>query len=235
MTVFFLLVGLEIRREMTVGHFRRVRAAMLPVAAAVGGMITPALVYLAIAGATEPRGWAIPMATDIALGDRCRGRARRPRARVGESAAARPGRGRRRRGDRRDRHLLLVGGRAGWLAVAAGCVLLTIVLRRPRPPVGQGPMSSSVSCCGSRCTRPVSTRPWPAWPWACLPPPCRCGRPSSSTPTSSSTCPTSATPGRPPRWPVARSPWSPGSSTSCTRGAATSSCPSSPSPTWASS
>ena len=67
MTVFFLIVGLEIKRELSNGHLSSRRAALLPAAAALGGMIMPALVYLAIAGSTSPRGWAIPMATDIAL------------------------------------------------------------------------------------------------------------------------------------------------------------------------
>jgi len=67
MTVFFFVVGLEIKRELTDGHLASRRAALLPGAAALGGMLVPALVYLAIAGATAPRGWAIPMATYIAL------------------------------------------------------------------------------------------------------------------------------------------------------------------------
>ncbi len=67
MTIFFLVVGLEIKRELTDGHLASRRAAVLPGVAALGGMITPALIYLAVAGTTAPRGWAIPMATDIAL------------------------------------------------------------------------------------------------------------------------------------------------------------------------
>ncbi|MEO7399119.1 MAG: Na+/H+ antiporter NhaA [Ilumatobacteraceae bacterium] len=67
MTIFFLVVGLEIKRELTDGHLSTRRAALLPGAAALGGMAVPALVYLAIAGTSAPRGWAIPMATDIAL------------------------------------------------------------------------------------------------------------------------------------------------------------------------
>jgi Na+:H+ antiporter, NhaA family len=67
MTIFFLIVGLEIKRELTDGHLSSKRAALLPGAAALGGMVMPALVYLAIAGTSAPRGWAIPMATDIAL------------------------------------------------------------------------------------------------------------------------------------------------------------------------
>ncbi|MEP7202827.1 MAG: Na+/H+ antiporter NhaA [Ilumatobacteraceae bacterium] len=67
MTIFFFVVGLEIKRELTDGHLSSRRAAALPAVAAFGGMIIPALVYLAIAGTSAPRGWAIPMATDIAL------------------------------------------------------------------------------------------------------------------------------------------------------------------------
>ncbi|MEY3092466.1 MAG: Na+/H+ antiporter NhaA [Actinomycetota bacterium] len=67
MAIFFFVVGLEIKRELTNGHLADKRSAMLPAIAALGGMIVPAAVYLAIAGADTPRGWAIPMATDIAL------------------------------------------------------------------------------------------------------------------------------------------------------------------------
>ena len=67
MTIFFFVVGLEIKREATHGHLSSRRAALLPVLAAMGGMAVPALIYMAIAGSTAPRGWAIPVATDIAL------------------------------------------------------------------------------------------------------------------------------------------------------------------------
>ncbi|MSV79729.1 MAG: Na+/H+ antiporter NhaA [Actinobacteria bacterium] len=67
MAVFFLVVGLEIKREVSAGHLAGRRAATLPVAAALGGMLVPALVYLAIAGRTAAHGWGVPMATDIAL------------------------------------------------------------------------------------------------------------------------------------------------------------------------
>lgn len=67
MAIFFFVVGLEIKRELTDGHLSTRRAAVLPGVAALAGMVVPAVVYLAIAGGTAPRGWAIPMATDIAL------------------------------------------------------------------------------------------------------------------------------------------------------------------------
>lgn len=69
MAVFFVLVGLEIKRELLVGELSSVRRAALPAIAAAGGMLCPALVYLAFnAGdATAVRGWAIPAATDIAF------------------------------------------------------------------------------------------------------------------------------------------------------------------------
>jgi len=67
MTVFFFVVGLEIKRELAGGHLKSRRAAALPIAGALGGMIVPALIYLAIAGRHAARGWAVPTATDIAL------------------------------------------------------------------------------------------------------------------------------------------------------------------------
>jgi Na+:H+ antiporter, NhaA family len=130
MTVFFLLVGLEIRRELATGHFARRRAAMLPVAAALGGMLVPAALYLSIAGTTAPRGWGIPMATDIALavgvvgalGTRVPGSARAlllGLAVVDDVGA-----------------IIVIavayssGIEPGWLAAAGGCLLLAVALRR---------------------------------------------------------------------------------------------------------
>jgi NhaA family Na+:H+ antiporter len=68
MAVFFLLVGLEIKREALAGELASPRQAALPIAAAIGGMIVPASIYVLVtAGGPEARGWAIPMATDIAF------------------------------------------------------------------------------------------------------------------------------------------------------------------------
>ena len=69
MAVFFLLIGLEVKREVLAGELADRRRAILPVAAAIGGMIVPALIYLA-ATRNEPgalAGWAIPCETDIAF------------------------------------------------------------------------------------------------------------------------------------------------------------------------
>ncbi len=68
MAVFFFVVGLEVKRELVLGELRDVRRAALPIAAALGGMIVPAGIYLALqSGQPGERGWGIPMATDIAF------------------------------------------------------------------------------------------------------------------------------------------------------------------------
>ena len=67
MTVFFFVVGLEIKREMTSGHLSRLRDAVMPLLGALGGMAFPAAIYLLIAGESDPGGWGVPVATDIAL------------------------------------------------------------------------------------------------------------------------------------------------------------------------
>lgn len=69
MTIFFFVVGLEIKREMAVGALSNRKTALLPVIAAIGGMIVPAMIYSAInwGDAGAMRGWAIPAATDIAF------------------------------------------------------------------------------------------------------------------------------------------------------------------------
>lgn len=68
MTVFFLLVGVEIKREIVHGELRDPRAVALPVIAALGGMLVPAGIYFALnSGGPGADGWAVPMATDIAF------------------------------------------------------------------------------------------------------------------------------------------------------------------------
>lgn len=68
MTLFFFVVGLEIKRELVRGELRDRRKAALPVLAAAGGMAVPAVIYLAFAGGSgAAHGWAIPVATDIAF------------------------------------------------------------------------------------------------------------------------------------------------------------------------
>ena len=68
MTIFFFVVGLEIRREVHGGELSELRRAALPLAAALGGMALPALIYLALNhGRATAAGWGVPMATDIAF------------------------------------------------------------------------------------------------------------------------------------------------------------------------
>jgi len=68
MAIFFLVVGLEIRREIYEGELSDIRRASLPIAAAIGGMIAPALIYFALNQEPPARhGWGVPMATDIAF------------------------------------------------------------------------------------------------------------------------------------------------------------------------
>lgn len=68
MAVFFLLVGLEIKRELVEGELSDIKKASLPIFAAIGGMLIPALIFIAFNHSTDYKnGWAIPMATDIAF------------------------------------------------------------------------------------------------------------------------------------------------------------------------
>ena len=68
LAIFFFVAGLELKRELVAGEMRRPAAAVVPVAAAIGGMVVPALVYLAInAGHPTMAGWAIPSSSDLAL------------------------------------------------------------------------------------------------------------------------------------------------------------------------
>jgi Na+:H+ antiporter, NhaA family len=68
LAIFFFVAGLELKRELVAGEMRRLSAALVPILAAIGGMVVPAIVYLLInAGHPTARGWAIPCATDIAF------------------------------------------------------------------------------------------------------------------------------------------------------------------------
>lgn len=68
MVLFFFLVGMEIKRELTTGELASIRKSLLPVLAAVGGMLAPALIYVLFNSSTPfGHGWGIPMATDIAF------------------------------------------------------------------------------------------------------------------------------------------------------------------------
>lgn len=68
MAIFFLVAGLEIKREIVKGELRTLRAASVPIVAAVGGMAAPALIYMAVNnGQPGFHGWGVPMATDIAI------------------------------------------------------------------------------------------------------------------------------------------------------------------------
>ncbi|MBC8493294.1 MAG: Na+/H+ antiporter NhaA [bacterium] len=68
MTLFFFMIGLEIKREVLVGELSNIKVASLPIMAAIGGMVFPALIYLSLnANDIGSGGWGIPMATDIAF------------------------------------------------------------------------------------------------------------------------------------------------------------------------
>lgn len=72
MVIFFFLVGLEIKRELLVGELANLRAAALPIFAAIGGVVMPALIYTAFNyGGPGQDGWGVPMATDIAFAIGC--------------------------------------------------------------------------------------------------------------------------------------------------------------------
>lgn len=67
MALFFFVVGLELKRELTLGELSDPKTVLLPVAAAFGGVVMPVLVYSLLAGSVDPRGWPVPVATDIAF------------------------------------------------------------------------------------------------------------------------------------------------------------------------
>jgi NhaA family Na+:H+ antiporter len=68
MAIFFLVIGLEVKRELTTGELSSRQAALLPAFAALGGVVLPALIFIGVSGGGEvARGWGIPMATDVAF------------------------------------------------------------------------------------------------------------------------------------------------------------------------
>jgi NhaA family Na+:H+ antiporter len=131
MAVFFFVVGLEIKRELVTGELRDRRAATLPAVAALGGVVLPALLFLAlVGGGPAARGWGIPMATDIAfavgvlalLGNRVPGGAKLlllSIAIVDDILAIAV-----------IAFVYTEGVSLGWLTAAAGGLLLVLLLRR---------------------------------------------------------------------------------------------------------
>src|SRR5690606_33133789 len=67
LTIFFFVVGLEIKREFTIGHLATFRSGALPVIAALGGIILPAIIYASLAPSELRHGWGIPIGTDTAF------------------------------------------------------------------------------------------------------------------------------------------------------------------------
>lgn len=133
MTVFFLVVGLEVKRELVEGELRDRRRRMLPLFAALGGMAVPALLFILInIGKPEIRGWGVPMATDIALAVgllSLAGNRVRPSLKVFLLALAIAD----------DIGAILVialfyntAGNRAWLALAAAAIISTVVVRRRR-------------------------------------------------------------------------------------------------------
>ena len=234
MTVFFLVVGLEIKRELTSGHLAGLRAATLPIAAAIGGMVVPAVLYLAIAGRSAAEGWGVPMATDIALA-------------VGVLALAGSGAP---PGLRAfllglavvdDIGAIIViavfyssGVGAGWLLLAASCAAVTIALRRFG--VHQTWVYVVVGAVMWFAMHEGGIHPTLAGVvMACWRPPPHASHRSSSTPRNSPTSGRRPVHARPRRSPARVSaPWN-GWSTCCTPSPATSSCRCSHSPMPASS
>jgi hypothetical protein len=163
MAVFFFVVGLEIKRELVAGELRTWRQASTPAIAALGGMVVPALLFVAInLGGAGARGWGIPMATDIAFA-------------LGVAAVL---------GDRVPAGLklflltLAIVDDIGAIVVSPSSTPRTWRRGGSSPPPG---CSSSWSCydasrctgcrstspsawsCGSRCSSRASTPPSPAW------------------------------------------------------------------------
>ena len=165
LTIFFLVVGLEIKREFTVGHLASRRSAALPVAAAIGGMVAPAVLYFSDASRTVPwsHGWGVPMATDTAFAVALIVMMGEPRA---DRAAHLPDRRRHRRRHRRDRRR---GGRSiraicslDYLAGAAATHGRAGAAQPLRMSIGCRPIRCSGSRSGPASTPAACTPRWPA-------------------------------------------------------------------------
>ncbi len=131
MTLFFFVVGLEIKQELTNGQLTSPRDAAVPAAGALGGMVVPALLYVAFnLGGAGSAGWGIPMATDVGVRSRGARPARQPRAGGAEGAATGYRHRRRHRRHHRHRRLLLRRARRPLAHRRAGAGLLFVALLR---------------------------------------------------------------------------------------------------------
>ena len=120
MAIFFFVVGLEVKRELTVGELSTRAAALLPLFAAIGGMVLPALIFLAVMGGhSGSDGWGIPMATDVAFALCALAAARPAGAHGARGLPAGRGRDRRHRGHP-GRGLLLLERHRGRVAGRGG-------------------------------------------------------------------------------------------------------------------
>ena len=144
MTIFFFVVGLEIRREIHAGELSEVRRAALPLAAALGGMLVPALIFLALNfGRPSASGWAVPMATDIAFAVGALALLGKTRGSRASHSAVGLGRHRRCRRDSGDRTVLLDGLAAiGFVVLGLGIIATFVMqilgVRSPLAYVGPG-------------------------------------------------------------------------------------------------
>ena len=175
LAIFFFVAGLELKREFVAGDLRDPRRAALPVAAAVGGMVVPAVVYVAVDlgdGDGSLRGWAIPTATDIAFALAILAVISTHLPGGAADLPAHAGGRRRPAGDHRDRGLLHRRPRPGVPARSPHCPLAAFGAARP----AAGALA--VAAAAARGGRPGrwSTRPGctPRWPASCWPSRCPC-------------------------------------------------------------
>ena len=152
MTLFFLVVALEVKREVTTGELRDPKKAAMPIIAAIGGMVVPAGIYLLLnAGSDTAGGWGVPVATDIAfaLGVLTIAASRAPCLLAIVSADS-CDRGRHRR-DRADRRLLLEWARSRVAGDRRLVVLSVFLAQTPACRIRSCRMSCSGLAFGSRC------------------------------------------------------------------------------------